>query len=162
MDIVRQEGIVSFTNWTIQNENVTKWANNDGSTGGLVGWNISYGTLSITGNEDSSVKDVDQLSVTTHAESFNTAAAGGLVGANDYSSVKVENVNAQNISVSGKNLRDLGGLLAAGRKGGMLEVKKCSLASMKITLEINSNQKSLSACAGGIIGFHERPLTIQK
>lgn len=153
---------VSFTNWTIQNEKVTKWVYNDGSTGGLVGWNISYGTLSITGNEDSSVKDVDQLSVTTHAESFNTAAAGGLVGANDYSSVKVENVNAQNLSVSGKNLRDLGGLLAAGRKDGTLEVKKCSLASMKITLEINSSQKSLSACAGGIIGFHERPLTISE
>lgn len=153
---------VSFTNWTIQNEKVTKWVYNDGSTGGLVGWNIGYGTLSITGNEDSSVKDVDQLSVTTHAESFNTAAAGGLVGANDYSSVKVENVNAQNLSVSGKNLRDLGGLLAAGRKGGTLEVKKCSLASMKITLEINSSQKSLSACAGGIIGFHERPLTISE
>ncbi len=153
---------VSFTNWTIQNEKVTKWVYDDGSTGGLVGWNIGYGTLSITGNEDSSVKDVDQLSVTTHAESFNTAAAGGLVGANDYSSVKVENVNAQNLSVSGKNLRDLGGLLAAGRKGGMLEVKKCSLASMKITLEINSSQRSLSACAGGIIGFHERPLTISE
>lgn len=153
---------VSFTNWTIQNEKVTKWVYNDGSTGGLVGWNIGYGTLSITGNEDSSVKDVDQLSVTTHAESFYTAAAGGLVGANDYSSVKVENVNAQNLSVSGKNLRDLGGLLAAGRKGGTLEVKKCSLASMKITLEINSNQKTSSACAGGIIGFHERPLTISE
>lgn len=150
---------VSFTNWTIRNEKVTKWVYNDGSTGGLVGWNISYGTLSITGNEDSSVNDV---SVTTHAESFSTAAAGGLVGANDYSSVKVENVNAKNLSVSGKNLRDLGGLLAAGRKDGTLEVKKCSLASMKITLEINSNQKSLSACVGGIIGFHERPLTISE
>lgn len=153
---------VSFTNWTIQNEKVTKWVYNDGSTGGLVGWNIGYGTLSITGNEDSSVNDVEQLSVTTHAERFSTAAAGGLVGANDYSSVKVENVNAQNLSVSGKNLRDLGGLLAAGRKDGTLEVKKCSLASMKITLEINSNQKSSSACVGGIIGFHERPLTISE
>ena len=71
---------VSFSNWTIQNEKVTKWVNNDGSTGGLVGWNIGYGTLSITGNEDSFVKEVDQLSVTTYAESFYTAAAGGLVG----------------------------------------------------------------------------------
>ena len=154
---------VSFTNWTIRNEKVTKWVYNDGSTGGLVGWNIGYGTLSITGNEDSSVKEVDQLSVTTHAERFYTAAAGGLVGTNDYSSVKVENVNAQNLSVSGKNLRDLGGLLAAGRNGGgTLEVKKCSLASMKITLEINSDQKTSSACTGGIIGFHERPLTISE
>ena len=154
---------VSFiNNWTIQNENVTKWVNYDGSTGGLVGWNISYGTLSITGNGNSSVKDVDQLSVTTYAEKFELAAAGGLVGASDYSSVTVENVNAQNLSVSGKNLRDLGGLLAAGRKDGTLEVKKCSLASMKITLEINSSQKTSSACAGGIIGFHERPLTISE
>lgn len=153
---------VSFTNWTIQNENVTNWVNNDGSTGGLVGWNISYGILSITGNGNSSVKDVDRLSVTTHAENFFAAAAGGLVGANDFSSVTVENVNARNISVSGKNLRDLGGLLASGRKGGTFEVKKCSLASMKITLEINSNQKSSSACTGGIIGYHERPLMISE
>lgn len=61
---------VSFTNWTIQNENVTNWVNNDGSTGGLVGWNIGYGQLTITGNEGSSenVKNVNRLSVTTHAE----------------------------------------------------------------------------------------------
>lgn len=152
---------VSFTNWTIRNEKVTKWVYDDGSTGGLVGWNIGYGQLTITGNEGGS-ENVNQLSVTTHAESFYTAAAGGLVGDNDYSSVTVKNVNAQNISVSGKNLRDLGGLLAAGRKDGTLEVKKCSLASMKITLEINSNQKSSSACTGGIIGYHERPLTISE
>ena len=155
---------VSFTNWTIQNENVTNWVNNDGSTGGLVGWNIGYGQLTITGNEGSSenVKNVNRLSVTTHAESFYTAAAGGLVGANDFSSVKVENVSAQNLSVSGKNLRDLGGLLASGRRAGTFEVNKCSLTSMKITLEINSNQKSSSACTGGIIGYHERPLTIKE
>lgn len=155
---------VSFTNWTIQNENVTNWVNNDGSTGGLVGWNISYGILSITGNGNSSVKDVDRLSVTTYAESFYTAASGGLVGVNDFSSVNVENVNAQNLSVSGKNLRDIGGLLAAGRRAGTgtFKVNKCSLASMKITLEINSNQKSSSACTGGIIGYHERPLTISE
>lgn len=152
---------VSFTNWMIQNENVTKWVNNDGSTGGLVGWNIGYGQLTITGNEGAS-ENVNQLSVTTHAENFSTAAAGGLVGANDFSSVTVENVNARNISVSGKNLRDLGGLLAAGRKGNEFVVSKCSLASMKITLEINSNQKSSSACTGGIIGYHERPLTIKE
>ena len=153
---------VSFTNWTIRNEKVTKWVKDDGSTGGLVGWNIGYDTLSITGKGDSSVKNVDQLSVTTHADSYKTAAAGGLVGANDYSSVTVENVNAQNLSVSGKNLRDLGGLLASGRKGGTFEVKKCSLASMKITLEINSNQKYSDTFTGGIIGFHERPLTISE
>lgn len=155
---------VSFTNWTIQNENVTNWVYNDGSTGGLVGWNVGHGQLTITGNEGGSenVKNVNQLSVTTHAQSFSTAAAGGLVGANDYSSVKVENVRAQNLSVSGKNLRDLGGLLASGRKDGKFEVTKCSLASMKITLEINSNQKSSSACTGGIIGYHERPLTIKE
>lgn len=155
---------VSFTNWTIQNENVTNWVNNDGSTGGLVGWNISYGILSITRNGNSSVKDVDRLSVTTYAESFYTAASGGLVGVNDFSSVNVENVNAQNLSVSGKNLRDIGGLLAAGRRAGTgtFEVNKCSLTSMKITLEINSNQKSSSACTGGIIGYHERQLTISE
>ncbi len=158
---------VSFiNNWTIQNENVTNWVYNDGSTGGLVGWNVGHGQLTITGNEGGSenVKNVNQLSVTTHAESFSTTAAGGLVGVNDYSSVKVEKVRAQNLSVSGKNLRDLGGLLASGRRAGTgtFEVNKCSLTSMKITLEINSNQKSSSACTGGIIGYHERPLTISE
>lgn len=152
---------VSFTNWTIQNENVTKWVYNDGSTGGLVGWNIGYGQLTITGNKGSS-ENVNQLSVTTHAQSFSTAAAGGLVGANDFSSVKVKNVRAQNLSVSGKNLRDLGGLLAAGRRADTFEVNKCSLTSMKITLEINSKQKSSSACTGGIIGYHEGTLTISE
>lgn len=153
---------VSFTNWTIQNENVTNWVNNDGSTGGLVGWNISYDILSITGNGNSSVKDVDRLSVTTHAENFFAAAAGGLVGANDFSSVTVENVNARNISVSGKNLRDLGGLLAAGRKGNAFVVSKCSLASMKITLEMDNGKQYNNAYTGGIIGFHEIPLTISE
>ena len=148
---------ISFTNWTIQNETVTKWVYNDGSTGGLVGWNISYGTLSITGNEDSSVKDVDQLSVTTHAESFNTAAAGGLVGANDYSSVNVENVNAQNLSVSGKDLRDLGGLLAAVRGSTNFAVNNCNLKSTQITL---SGAKNKEAYTGGIIGYHNNKLNI--
>ena len=153
---------VSFTNWTIQNENVTKWVNNDGSTGGLIGWNISYGTLSITGNEDSSVKDVDQLSVTTHAENFNTAAAGGLVGANDYSSVKVENVNAQNLSVSGKNLRDLGGLLAAVRNSDSFMVNNCKLNSAQITAQIKNEFKYNSVNTGGIVGYHNRKLKISK
>ena len=150
---------VSFTNWTIQNEKVTKWVYDDGSTGGLVGWNISYGTLTITGNEDSSVKDVDQLSVTTHAESFNTAAAGGLVGANDYSSVKVENVNAQNLSVSGKNLRDIGGLLAAVRNSDSFGVNNCNLKSAQITL---NGAKGKETNTGGIIGYHNKKLDISR
>lgn len=150
---------VSFTNWTIQNEKVTKWVNNDGSTGGLVGWNISYGTLTITGNEDSSVKDVDQLSVTTLAEYFNTAAAGGLVGANDYSSVKVENVNAQNLSVSGKNLRDIGGLLAAVRNSDSFGVNNCNLKSAQITL---NGAKGKETNTGGIIGYHNKKLDISR
>lgn len=153
---------VSFTNWTIQNENVTKWVNNDGSTGGLVGWNISYGILSITGNGDSSVKDVDQLSVTTYAEKFELAAAGGLVGANDYSSVKVENVNAQNLSVSGKNLRDLGGLLAAVRNSDSFMVNNCKLNSAQITAQIKNEFKYNSVNTGGIVGYHNRKLKISK
>ena len=153
---------VSFTNWTIQNENVTKWVNNDGSTGGLVGWNISYGTLSITGNGDSSVKDVDQLSVTTYAEKFELAAAGGLVGANDYSSVKVENVNAQNLSVLGKNLRDLGGLLAAVRNSDSFMVNNCKLNSAQITAQIKNEFKYNSVNTGGIVGYHNRELKISK
>ena len=154
---------VSFSNWTIQNEKVTKWVNNDGSTGGLVGWNIGYGTLSITGNEDSSVKEVDQLSVTTYAESFYTAAAGGLVGANDYSSVKVENVNAQNLSVSGKNLRDLGGLLAAGRmnennKITKIEISNCRLNNIQLTL--NQSNNNMESFTGGVVGNNEKELNI--
>ena len=59
--------------------------------------------MSITGNEDSSVKDVDQLSVTTYAESLvtaATAAAGGLVGACDFSSVNIAEVTADSLKVT--------------------------------------------------------------
>ena len=36
---------VTFSNWSIENVNVSKWVQNDGSSGGLVGWNVGYGTL---------------------------------------------------------------------------------------------------------------------
>ncbi len=153
---------VSFTNWTIQNENITKWVNNDGSTGGLVGWNIGYGTLSITGKKDSSVKNVEQLSVTTHAEKYATAAAGGLVGANDYSSVNVENVNAQHLSVSGKNLRDIGGLIAAVRNSNSFMVNNCKLNSAQITAQIKNDFKYNNVNTGGIVGYHNGTLNISK
>ena len=149
---------VSFTNWTIQNEKVTKWVNDDGSTGGLVGWNIGYGTLSITGKGDSSVKDVDQLSVTTHAESLNTAAAGGLVGACDFSSVNIAEVTADILKVTGEKVRDIGGLIAGKRNGATnnIAVNNCVLH----TVEVNNPNNNPSSFTGGIIGYHDSQLTI--
>lgn len=77
---------VTFSNWSIENVNVSKWVQNDGSSGGLVGWNVGYGTLEITrdSNEDVNIKN---LKVTTISDKYKTAAAGGLVGACDSSSV---------------------------------------------------------------------------
>ena len=151
---------VSFSNWTIQNEKVTKWVYNDGSTGGLVGWNIGYGTLSITGNGDSSVKDVDQLSVTTYAESLDTdvAAAGGLVGACDFSSVNIAEVTADSLKVTGEKVRDIGGLIAGKRNGATnnIAVNNCVLH----TVEVNNPNNNPNSFTGGIIGYHDSQLTI--
>lgn len=106
---------VTFSNWSIENVNVSKWVQNDGSSGGLVGWNVGYGTLEITrdSNEDVNIKN---LKVTTISDKYKTAAAGGLVGACDSSSVSIENVNANNVTVTGNNVRDIGGLIAGNRK----------------------------------------------
>lgn len=152
---------VTFSNWSIENVNVSKWVQNDGSSGGLVGWNVGYGTLEITrdSNEDVNIKN---LKVTTISDKYKTAAAGGLVGACDSSSVSIENVNANNVTVTGNNVRDIGGLVAGNRKVTNINidinvtVTSCVLHSIEVNNPIDSNEAS----TGGIIGYHNNPLAI--
>ena len=154
---------VTFNNWSIENVNVSKWVQNDGSSGGLVGWNVGYGTLEITrdSNEDVNIKN---LKVTTISDICDKAAAGGLVGACDFSGVSIENVNANNVMVTGKYVRDIGGLIAGKRNGTNtgtntdINVTSCVLHSIEVNNPIQYLTKD--SYTGGIIGFHNSPLAI--
>lgn len=151
---------VTFSNWSIENVNVSKWVQNDGSSGGLVGWNVGYGTLEIKrdSNEDVNIKN---LKVTTISDICDKAAAGGLVGACDFSGVSIENVNANNVKVTGNYVRDIGGLIAGKRNGtniDIINVTSCVLHSIEVNNPIQYLTKD--SYTGGIIGFHNSPLAI--
>lgn len=149
---------VTFSNWSIENVNVSKWVQNDGSSGGLIGWNIGYGTLEIKrdSNEDVNIKN---LKVTTISAGYKSAAAGGLVGACDFSGVNIENVNANNVTVNGKNVRDMGGLIAGKRNVTNIDINvtSCVLHSIEV-----SNSEKSTGFTGGIIGYHDSPLAISE
>ena len=149
---------VTFDNWSIENVNVLKWVQNDGSSGGLVGWNVGYGTLEITRNSNEDV-NIENLKVTTISDRYATAAAGGLVGACDFSGVNIENVNANNVMVTGEKVRDVAGLIAGKRNGTNINinVSSCVLHSIEVNnpIEIKSDIST-----GGIIGYHDSRLII--
>lgn len=147
---------VTFSNWSIENVNVSKWVQNDGSSGGLVGWNVGYGTLEITRNSNEDV-NIKNLKVTTISDKYGTAAAGGLAGACDFSGVNIENVNANNVTVTGEYVRDIGGLIAGKRNGTNIDidVTSCVLHSIEV-----NNPKKTTGYTGGIIGYHDSSLAI--
>ena len=147
---------VTFNNWSIENVNVLKWVQNDGSSGGLVGWNVGYGTLEITRNSNEDV-NIKNLKVTTISDRYNTAAAGGLVGACDFSGVSIKNVKANNVTVTGEYVRDIGGLIAGKRNGTNIDidVTSCVLHSIEV-----NNPKKTTGYTGGIIGYHDSSLAI--
>ena len=148
---------ICFKNWSIKNVNVLKWVENDGSAGGLVGWNIGYGNLEIEGNGTEDI--VKNLKVTTISDKYQYAAAGGLVGACDYSNVSINNVNVDNLTVTGTWLRDAGGLIAGGRNGTGKEVTVTDCRISNITV-MNNQSNTNERCTGGIIGYHNTKLTI--
>lgn len=149
---------VTFSNWSIENVNVSKWVQNDGSSGGLVGWNVGYGTLEITRNSNEDV-NIKNLKVTTISDKYGTAAAGGLAGACDFSGVNIENVNANNVMVTGEKVRDVAGLIAGKRNGTNINinVSSCVLHSIEVNnpIEIKNDIST-----GGIIGYHDSRLII--
>ena len=148
---------ICFKNWLTKNVNVLKWVENDGSAGGLVGWNIGYGNLEIEGNGTEDI--VKNLKVTTISDKYQYAAAGGLVGASDYSNVSINNVNVDNLTVTGTWLRDAGGLIAGGRNGNGKSVTVTACRMSDITV-VNNQSNTNERCTGGIIGYHNTKLTI--
>ena len=52
------------------------------------------------------------------------ASSGRIVGACDFGTVEISYVDANNITISGENVRDAGGVIAAGRNNGELEVEE--------------------------------------
>ena len=147
---------VTFDNWSIVNVNVSKWVQNDGSSGGLVGWNVGYGTLEIKRDSNENV-NIENLKVTTISDGYESAVAGGLVGACDFSGVNIKNVNAKDVTVTGKKVRDIGGLIAGNRKGTNITVTSCVLHSIVVNNPIESKNE---VSTGGIIGYNEKPLVI--
>lgn len=149
---------VTFSNWSIENVNVSKWVQNDGSSGGLVGWNVGYGTLEIKRDSNEDV-NIQNLKVTTISAVYKTAAAGGLVGACDFSGVSIKNVKANNVTVIGESVRDIGGLIAGKRNGTniSINVTSCVLHSIEV-----SNPKKTTGYTGGIIGYHDSLLAISE
>lgn len=166
---------VTFNNWSIEKVNVSKWVDNDGSAGGLVGWNIGYGSVVITGENKSETcsENVTNLSVATYSERVQyydekekkykdkpiQAAAGGLVGACDFSNVNISNVNAKNLIITGERVRDIGGLIAGKRNGTgkNVSVENCVLHAANV----NAPSDSTECRTGGIIGYHDGQLTIK-
>lgn len=161
---------VTFENWTINNENVSKWVYMKGSTGGLVGWYIGYGKLIINGN-NAETKNVQKLNVSTIAfiyegkdnagkDIVGTGAAGGLAGLCEYGSVEIKNVNVTQLTVTGKNVRDVGGLIAAGREKDfrIISIDNCILEQIKITLSNDQTKKDNHV--GGVIGYNQKILTV--
>ena len=164
---------VTFKNWTINNEKVSTYVYMNGSTGGLVGWNNGYGQLTITGSADGSGEvNANNLMVSTTAEIFEkknndntttsgSGAAGGLAGLCEYGTVNIKNVNATNLTVTGKNMRDVGGLIAAGRiNGNPIDINNCLLDSVRVT--VYNKQTTKDNNVGGVIGLTQKPLKISK
>lgn len=160
---------VTFKNWTIDNEKVSTYVYMNGSTGGLVGWNNGYGQLTITGSGDGSDEvNANNLEVSTIAAIFEkdtktsgSGAVGGLAGLCEYGTVTIENVNTTKLTVTGKNVRDVGGLIAAGRiKGDQININNCLLDSISVT--VSNDQIKKDNNIGGVIGFTEKPLKISK
>ncbi|MDD6404274.1 MAG: hypothetical protein PUG00_00540 [Clostridiales bacterium] len=151
---------VTFKNWSIKDENVLKWVYNDGSAGGLVGWNVGYGKLTIN-NDTSETPNVENLTVTTLSIGKNTAAAGGLVGACDYSSVSISGINAVDLTVTGTNLRDAGGLIAGLRTGSGIIVKDCSVEDCILNaISISNQNDNDKGNTGGVVGRQDVRLAI--
>lgn len=149
---------VTFKNWSFDTGNIIRWIDNTDCTGGLVGWYNGYGTLEIVGNETKqNTINIENISVMTIASQFKEASSGGIVGACDFGTVKISCVDANNITISGENVRDAGGVIAAGRNKGDLEVKNCTLNGIQVTA---SRAEWNESYIGGIVGYHNKSLTV--
>lgn len=153
---VKQVSNITFTDWSIKDVDLWKNVYNNGSSGGLVGWNNCHGSLTINGEGR-----IETLAVSTIAYSRKTnatAAAGGLTGACDYGNVRISQVTGTGVTVTGENLRDLGGLVAGGRQNGSLSITDCFLESMKVESNGTKNSESI----GGVVGYHQKELTLDR
>lgn len=148
---------VTFKNWSFDTGNIIRWINDTDCTGGLVGWYNGYGTLEIVGNETKqNTINIKNISVMTVATQKNQASSGGIVGASDFGTVNLKNITAQTMTVTGENLRSLGGLIGEGRQDGQFNLENCTLNN--ITVKSNVNSENI----GGVIGYHDKITTIQK
>ena len=149
---VKQVSNITFTDWSIKDVDLWKNVWNNGSSGGLVGWNNCYGRLTIRKGR------IETLAVSTIAYSRKVAAAGGLIGVCDYGNVSISQVTGTGVTVTGENLRDLGGLVAGGRQEGSLSITDCVMESMEVKSTGTKNSESI----GGVVGYHKKELTLDR
>ena len=142
---------IIFNNWYVGKGNlgtgvsVSKKTNNDGSSAGLLGW--CYGdkasvTLNGVGLEATDW-NVENITVETTTWTKNSATAAGLIGACDSYSVTISGVRAKDITVSGTNMRECGGL--ADGSGSDVTVENCRIENIRVSA-------SGSGQVGGILG----------
>lgn len=147
---------ITFNNWYIgknsngQKTKIGKKTYNDGSSAGLLGWCYSSNTTDgnspiITLNGvglDSEKWNVDGVCVSADTFSKSSATSCGLIGACDGYQVEIIGVRANNIEVSGSNMRECGGLADGG---GFFSLEKCWVEDLKITA-------TGSGQVGGLLG----------
>ena len=156
---------VSFTNWTINEEIISKWVEKSGNTGGLIGWYNGYGQLEIDGGMNTDV-NIKHILVHTYAKEFGDASVdassvGGLVGVIENGSAKINNVNAEELTISGMNLKNFGGLIATGKNKknqDKIEISNCRLNNIQLTL--NQSNNTNESYTGGLVGSNEKELKI--
>lgn len=141
---------ITFKKWYVGRDSngigvsVSKKTDNDGSSAGLLGW--CYGEnakITLEGFGLSSQEwNVNGINVNTDTKSNSSATAAGLIGACDGYSVTISDVRAKDITVTGKNMRECGGLA----DGGTVKVENCWIEDIHVTARDASGQ------VGGILG----------
>lgn len=142
---------VVVNDWSVTNVNIKKHVYQDGSAGAFVGL-LRNSNVSI-GNEQKESK-VNVLKVECDGDYVKYAGAGGIIGVEDGGSATIQYIAIDDLTVTGKNTRDTGGLVGGFRDGSKLDIKKCTIKNAKIeSTNDNGDSNDDSRNFGAIIGF---------
>lgn len=142
---------VVVNDWSVTNVNIKKHVYQDGSAGAFVGL-LRNSNVSI-GNEQKESK-INVLKVECDGDYVKYAGAGGIIGVEDGGSATIQYIAIDDLTVTGKNTRDTGGLVGGFRDGSKLDIKKCTIKNAKIeSTNDNGDSNDDSRNFGAIIGF---------
>ena len=120
---------IQILDWSISKLTVSKNVTNDGSTGGLVGWQHSKSSLKI--GDETNPCSVDGLYVSVLGTSADSNNAGGLVGGVNNSNITVTNVTMNNLQVNGRKSKAISGV-AAMVSGGAIEIQNFRMENASV------------------------------